>query len=63
MSEAGSTAARVALVTGAARGIECKLVTLSGKHDWPSAANAFAVTLPWIAGRLHTPGVPEVAMP
>ena len=48
---------------GAAHGIECTLVTLPGKHDWPSAAHAFAVTLPWIAGRLHTPGVPEVATP
>jgi S-formylglutathione hydrolase FrmB len=59
----GRAAAESLCDAGAAHGIECTLVTLPGKHDWPSAASAFEATLPWLAGRLHTPGVPEVAMP
>ncbi|HZZ97781.1 MAG TPA: alpha/beta hydrolase-fold protein, partial [Jatrophihabitantaceae bacterium] len=59
----GRAAAESLCDAGAAHGIECNLVTLPGKHDWPSAASAFEVTLPWLADRLHTPGVPEVAMP
>lgn len=35
----------------------------SGKHDWQFAAKAFAAALPWLAGRLGTPGVPEIALP
>lgn len=40
---------------GAANGIDCSVVGLPGKHDWPSAAAAFATTLPWLAERLQTP--------
>jgi S-formylglutathione hydrolase FrmB len=44
-------------------GIECAVVPEPGKHDWKSAASAFAVALPWLAGRLGTPGVPKIPMP
>jgi S-formylglutathione hydrolase FrmB len=49
--------------TGSALGITCAVVMQPGKHDWPFAANAFAVGLPWLAGRLGTPGVPTVPLP
>jgi S-formylglutathione hydrolase FrmB len=44
-------------------GVECAVVSDPGKHDWPSAASAFPMALPWLAGRLGTPGVPAVPMP
>lgn len=53
----GQTAAESLCGLGAAHGIDCSIVELPGKHDWPSAATAFAATLPWLAGRLQTPGV------
>ncbi|MBV8789381.1 MAG: esterase family protein [Mycobacterium sp.] len=59
----GHAAADSLCQLGAANGIDCKVVQLPGRHDWPSAASAFAATLPWLAGRLHTPGVAATAMP
>ena len=59
----GHKAADSLCTLGAANGIECKVVPLAGRHDWPSAASAFATTLPWLAGRLRTPGVTDTAMP
>lgn len=47
----------------AAYGIECSVVGYSGAHDYVSAAAGFADALPWLAGRLGTPGVPQVALP
>jgi S-formylglutathione hydrolase FrmB len=44
-------------------GVECAVVSDPGKHDWPSAASAFPLALPWLAGRLGTPGVPTVPLP
>jgi S-formylglutathione hydrolase FrmB len=44
-------------------GVECAVVSDPGKHDWPSAASAFPMALPWLAGRLGTPGVPPSPMP
>ena len=44
-------------------GVECAVVSDPGKHDWPSAASAFPIALPWLAGRLGTPGVPTQPMP
>ena len=44
-------------------GIECSVVPNPGKHDFSSAASAFAAALPWLAGKLGTPGVPPIAMP
>lgn len=48
---------------GATRGIECAVVAVLGKHDWPFAARAFAASLPWLAGQLGTPGVPRTPLP
>jgi S-formylglutathione hydrolase FrmB len=48
---------------GLAHGITCTVVTQPGKHDWPFAAEAFAATLPWLAGQLGTPQVPRVSLP
>ncbi|MBV9638716.1 MAG: esterase family protein [Mycobacteriaceae bacterium] len=44
-------------------GIECAVVPDPGKHDFSFAASSFAVALPWLAGKLGTPGVPAIAMP
>lgn len=46
-----------------AHGIECSVVGYKGGHDYPSAAAGFADALPWLAGRLGTPGVPVVPLP
>jgi S-formylglutathione hydrolase FrmB len=48
---------------GRANGINCTIVAQPGKHDWPFASNAFAAALPWLAGRLGTPGVPRIPSP
>lgn len=48
---------------GASHGITCAVVTQPGNHDWPFAAHAFAVALPWLAGQLGTPGVTPVPFP
>jgi S-formylglutathione hydrolase FrmB len=39
------------------------VVSDPGKHDWPSAASALPIALPWLAGRLGTTGVPAVPLP
>jgi len=44
-------------------GVECAVVSDPGKHDWPSAASAFPIALPWLAARIGTPDVPVVPMP
>jgi S-formylglutathione hydrolase FrmB len=49
--------------TGSANGIACAVEMQPGKHDWPFAARAFAVGLPWLAGQLGTPGVPVLPLP
>ena len=46
-----------------AHGIECAVVANPGNHDFSSAASGFAAALPWLAGRLHTPGVAPIPMP
>jgi hypothetical protein len=33
------------------------------KHDFPSAAAAFARAFPWLAATIATPGVASVPMP
>jgi S-formylglutathione hydrolase FrmB len=50
----GEAAAQSLCRLGAAHGITCEVVGSPGKHDWPSAATAFATTLPWLAGQLGT---------
>jgi hypothetical protein len=44
-------------------GIECAVVPNPGNHDFASAASGFATSLPWLAGKLQTPAVPEIALP
>ncbi|MDD4867489.1 MAG: alpha/beta hydrolase-fold protein [Mycobacterium sp.] len=48
---------------GRAHGIDCAVLAQPGKHDWPFAARAFAAALPWLAGRLGTPGIPRTPLP
>jgi S-formylglutathione hydrolase FrmB len=58
-----TAAANSLCATGSANGISCAVVMQPGKHDWPFAARAFGVGLPWLAGQLGTPGVPVVPLP
>lgn len=44
-------------------GIDCAVVPAAGKHDWPFAARVLADSLPWLAGRLETPEVPQIPLP
>jgi S-formylglutathione hydrolase FrmB len=44
-------------------GIECAVVPNAGDHDFGMAASSFAKALPWLAGRLHTPGVQPIPLP
>lgn len=46
-----------------AYGFECSVVGYRGGHDFPSAANGFKDALPWLAGRLGTPGVAPKPLP
>ena len=48
---------------GRANGIDCAVVSQAGKHDWPTAGVAFATALPWLAGQVNTPEVPQIALP
>jgi S-formylglutathione hydrolase FrmB len=59
----GQDAADTLCKVGAANGIDCKVLALPGKHDWPSAATAFEVTLPWLAERIDRPGAAPAAVP
>jgi len=44
-------------------GIECAVVPHQAGHDFPSAGAIFATALPWLAGKLGTPGVPVIPLP
>jgi S-formylglutathione hydrolase FrmB len=44
-------------------GIECAVVAEPGKHDFSSASAIFGEALPWLAGKLGTPGVPRPPLP
>jgi S-formylglutathione hydrolase FrmB len=61
--QAGLAAADSMCRLGAGHGIARTLVKMPGRHDWPSAAAAFKETLPWLAGRLQTPGITATANP
>jgi len=58
-----TAAANSLCAIGSANGIKCAVVMQPGKHDWPFAAHAFAVGLPWLAGQLGTPGLPVLPLP
>ena len=51
----GLGAAEALCEAALAQRISCEVAALPGKHDWPSAAGAFAATLPWLAERLDNP--------
>ncbi len=61
--EGQDAAARTLCALGSAKGMRCAIVGEPGRHDWPFAARAFANALPWLAGRLGTPGVARVSLP
>jgi S-formylglutathione hydrolase FrmB len=44
-------------------GSECAVSSYSGGHNFPSAANGLADALPWLAGKIGTPGVPPQPLP
>ena len=48
---------------GRANGITCSVVPTTGRHDWPLATNVFTASLPWLAGAVHTPGIPAIPLP
>ena len=58
-----TAAANSLCATGSVNGIKCAVVSQPGKHDWPFAAHAFAVGLPWLASQLGTPGAPVIPLP
>ncbi|MBJ7338994.1 alpha/beta hydrolase-fold protein [Mycolicibacterium sp.] len=58
-----AAAANSLCALGAANGISCAVVMQPGKHDWPFADRAFSAALPWLAGQIHTPGIPVQALP
>jgi S-formylglutathione hydrolase FrmB len=44
-------------------GIECAVVNTQASHDFQGAGAAFADALPWLAGKIGTPGVHPIPMP
>ncbi|PEG34048.1 hypothetical protein CQY20_27565 [Mycolicibacterium agri] len=58
-----AAAANALCALGSANGINCAVVSQPGKHDWPFASHAFAAALPWLAGKIGTPGVPQIPLP
>jgi S-formylglutathione hydrolase FrmB len=48
---------------GKADGISCAVLATPGKHDWPFAMQTFESSLPWLAGQIGTPGVPQIPLP
>ena len=44
-------------------GIECAISSYPGSHDFTSAANGLAAALPWVAGKIGTPGVAREQLP
>ncbi len=58
-----AAAAQSLCASGTSAGIDCAVVARPGHHDWPFAAQAFAEALPWLAGQIGTPGVPQAALP
>lgn len=61
--EGQDRAAEGLCATGFEHGIDCAVLYLPGRHDWPFAAQAFSAALPWLAGRLGTPAVPAIPIP
>ena len=57
------TVANYLCAVASRQGIECSVVGVPTKHDWTFGAQVFADSLPWLAGRLRTPGVPQIPLP
>jgi len=58
-----TAAANSLCALGKEHGIDCAVVATPGKHDWPFATQAFANSLPWLAGQLGTPSAPRIPLP
>lgn len=56
-------AARTLCGLGIRNGVDCAILPQPGKHDWPFAARVLASALPWLAGQIGTPEVPEIPLP
>jgi S-formylglutathione hydrolase FrmB len=56
-------AARTLCALGQAKAITCAVTVFKGKHNWPFAADTFAVALPWLAGQISTPAVRRELLP
>ena len=48
---------------GSQYGIECAVVAEQTEHDWQGAAKVLAEALPWLAGKIGSPGAPPVPLP
>ncbi|MGL6233872.1 MAG: alpha/beta hydrolase [Segniliparus sp.] len=55
-------AAKTLCDAGRNAGVACSVYVGPGRHLWPFARSTFAEALPWLAGYLHTPGVPEIPL-
>jgi S-formylglutathione hydrolase FrmB len=55
-------AANSLCATATTERIDCAVIPQPGKHDWPFAANVFASALPWLAGQIGTPDVPQTPL-
>jgi S-formylglutathione hydrolase FrmB len=58
-----TAAANSLCALGSANGIDCAVVAIPGKHDWPFASQTLMSSLPWLAGQLGTPSVPRIPLP
>lgn len=57
--EGQDVAASTLSTLGHRYGIDATVQTWPGHHDWSFASQAFAATLPWLAGRLGVPAAPN----
>ena len=53
----------LAVRLGARQRDHCAVIAQPGKHDWPFASQVFASALPWLAGQIGTPDVPQIPLP
>jgi S-formylglutathione hydrolase FrmB len=61
--EAHQAIANYLCAAASSAGIECAVDPQPGDHKFGTAKRRFASSLPWLAGRVHTPGVPEIPLP
>lgn len=62
-SENHATTANALCSLASGYGIECAVVSQEASHDFAGAGAAFEMALPWLAGKIGTPGVRPVPMP